>query len=237
MPTSGKIVELKLEVRQFSCDCGSYHHERFSFVRPFKHLTIRYEQYLYYRCKGVDIKYISDKECIDWKTVNELFYYYSEQEISRQTHWEKVTHLAMDEIALRKGHNDYVVVLLDLKNGVILDILEQRDKAFLISYFREKGSAFCAQIEVFCSDMYQAYLSCAKEVFTNATIVADRFHFFSKCQEAIDHARKSFRKAFPKADELKKLKWALLKNPENLTAKEVKRLEYIFKKKSILCLN
>lgn len=230
LPISGKKVILNLEVRQFGCDCGNYFTEPFSFVRPYKHLTRRYEEYLYCRCKGVDLKYIARKEHLDWKTVNEVFETYSTQEIAGRSDWANVTHLAMDEIALKKGHNNYVVVVLDLLTGVILDILPQRDKAFLIKYFKDKGLAFCEQIQVFCSDMWQAYLNCAKEVFTTAIIVADRFHFFQKCQAGIDHARNSFRKQFPKADELKKLKWALRKNPENLSVKEREKLKKVFEK-------
>ena len=52
-----------------------------------------------------------------------------------------------------------------------------------------------------------------------------------KRQEGINHARNSFRKQFPKAEEIKKLKWALLKNPENLTVKELEKLNKAFEKK------
>jgi len=231
LPISGKKVILELEVRQFECDCGKFFLERLDFVRANQHLTIRYEKYLYKRCKGVDIEYIAKKEELDWGVVDRLFYTYSSKEIGARSDWEKVTHIALDEIALRKGHKNYVVVVLDLLSGAILDILKQRDKAFLIKYFEDKGEAFCQQIEVFCSDMWKAYLNCAKEVFPNAIVVADRFHFFGKCQEGIDHARNSFRKMFPKAEELKKLKWALLKNPENLTVKELEKLNKVFEKK------
>lgn len=230
LPISGKRVILELEVRQFECTCGNFFNELFGFVRPNKHLTIRYEDYLYFRCKGADIKYLAEKEELDWKTVNELFYFYSSKEVSARSDWKEVTHLALDEIALRKGHGNYVVVMLDLLSGTILDIVKQRDKAFLLKYFQDKGAAFCQQIQVFCSDMWKAYLNCAKEVFPNAIVVADRFHFFGKCQKGIDHARNSFRKLFPQADELKNLKWALLKNPENLTVKELEKLNAVFEK-------
>ncbi len=231
LPISGKKVILKLEVRQFECNCGNYFTEPFGFIRAYKHLTIRYEEYLYYRCKGTDLSYIAQKEDLDWKTVNEIFDTHSSKEIATRSDWSDVTHIALDEIALKKGHNNYVVVVLNLLTGTILDLLEQRDKAFLIKYFRDKGVAFCEQIQVFCSDMWKAYLNCAKEVFTNAIVVADRFHFFGKCQEGINHARNSFRKQFPKAEELKKLRWALLKNPENLTVKELEKLNNVFEKK------
>lgn len=230
LPISGKKVILHVEVRQFECECGNYFYEPFGFVRPYKRLTVRYEADLYKRSKGVDSTYLAKQENLDWRTVDGLTDTYAQQEIASREDWDKVTHLALDEIAVKKGHKNYVVIVLDLLNGVILDILPQRDKEFLVSYFQEKGQSFCEQIQVFCSDMWKAYLGCAKQVFTNAKIVADRFHFFAKCQEGIDHARKSFRKLFPKAEELKKLQWALRKNPDNLSVKERDKLEKVFEK-------
>lgn len=230
LPISGKKVILHVEVRQFECECGNYFYEPFGFVRPYKRLTVRYEADLYKRSKGVDSTYLAKQENLDWRTVDGLTDTYAQQEIASREDWDKVTHLALDEIAVKKGHKNYVVIVLDLLNGVILDILPQRDKEFLVNYFEEKGQSFCEQIQVFCSDMWKAYLSCAKQVFTNAKIVADRFHFFAKCQEGIDHARKSFRKLFPKAEELKKLQWALRKNPDNLSVKERDKLEKVFEK-------
>jgi transposase len=236
LPISGKSVILNLEVRQFECECGSFFTENFVFVRPNKHLTIRYEDYLYIRCKGVDLMNVAQKEHLDWRTVDEIFQTYSANEVKAHSNWEKITHIAIDEIALKKGHNNYVVVILDLISGQILDILKQRDKDFLVQYFQDKGSAFCKQIQVFCSDMWKAYLNCAEQVFPNAIIVADRFHFFGKCQEGMEHARNSFRKQYPEAEELKKLKWALLKDPENLTVKEQEKLKNVFEKKDFQLL-
>lgn len=192
LPISGKSVELSIEVRQFECNCGNYFSEAFSFVRPHKNLTIRYEEYLYYQCKGADLQYVASKQELDWKTVDEIFYTYSSVEIGHRRDWEKITHLALDEIALKKGHNNYVVIVLDLISGVILDILEHRDKAFLIKYFRDKGDSFCKQIKLFCSDMWSAYLNCAKEVFSNAIIVADRFHFFFQMPGGLGPCQKKF---------------------------------------------
>ncbi len=232
LPIIGKEVHLIIEVRQFECkNCGRYFSESFSFVRPNQNLTIRFEDYLYDRCKGVELKYIARKEGLDWDTVDNLFQRRSKSEIEHRGDWDKVTHMAIDEIALKKGHKNYVAVILDLQNGVILDILESRDKAFLIKYFGGKGDAFCNQIEVFSSDMWEGYLNCAKEVFPNARIVADRFHFFSKCQDGLDTCRKYFRRKYKEDEVLKNAKWPLLKNPENLSDKDTQKLHEIFEKK------
>ena len=129
-------------------------------------------------------------------------------------------------IALRKGKGDYVVVVVNLETKEVLDILPSRAKADLLAYFKAKGDAFCLQIAVFCSDMWEAYIETAKELFTNATIVVDRFHYFSYLQEVIDKLRKRYRKDQPKDELLKKTKWLLLKNPQDLTKKEKETLAY-----------
>lgn len=130
----------------------------------------------------------------------------------------------MDEIALKKGKGDYVVILVDLDTHQVIDVLQSRLKDFLIEYFTNKGKAFCEQIEVFCSDMWTAYLETAKELFVNATIVVDRFHYFSYLQDVIDKTRKKLRKSNPKQDLLKKTKWMLFKNPHDLSKKETQKL-------------
>ena len=134
----------------------------------------------------------------------------------------------MDEISLKKGHKDYVAVLVNLDTGEVLDILEDRKKACLIDYFVKKGKAFCDQIVLFCSDMWEGYLNCAKEVFPNAVITADRFHFFSKIQDAVDKTRKTLRRKFPNCPLLKKIKYLLLRSPESLTNEERSQLHKVF---------
>ena len=51
----------------------------------------------------------------------------------------------MDEIALKKGKGDYLVILVDLDTHEVIDLLESRTKEFLINYFTDKGKAFCEQ--------------------------------------------------------------------------------------------
>ncbi len=230
LPISGKQVYLILEVRQFECEhCNRHFAEPFSFVLANKTMTVRFEDYLYYRSKGVDLSYICRKENVDWKTINSIFIRYSKSEIEARKDYNEVKRIAIDEIALKKGHRNYVVILLDLDKGVILDVLKQRDKAFLINYFRSKGAAFCDRIKVFSSDMWEAYLNCAKEVFQNATIVADRFHFFSKCQDGMNVCRRYFRRQNKKDDRLNGIRWALMKNPQNLSKEQFEQLKKVFK--------
>ncbi len=64
---AGRAVYLKLEERQFFCsDCTRHFSERFSFVRPNRTTTTRYEAYLFERCEKTPISQIAILENLCW---------------------------------------------------------------------------------------------------------------------------------------------------------------------------
>ena len=97
-----------------------------------------------------------------------------------------------------------------------------------MQYFQSRGTEWCEGIEVFCSDMWQGFINTAKAVFPKATLVVDRFHFFSYLNKAVDNQRKNLRRQFKDQENFKRLKWALLKNAENLTVDDKKKLVCAF---------
>jgi len=144
--------------------------------------------------------------------------------------------LGIDEIALKKGHKDYVCVLVDLDTHEVVSVLEDRSKEFLKAYFEGLGKAFCEQIKVFCSDMWEGYIKLAEELFPNATIVVDRFHFYAHVQKGVDNCRKHFRRKFKDNEMLKGLKWPLLKNEQKLSDKEQEKLHQVFEQEEFQLL-
>jgi transposase len=98
----------------------------------------------------------------------------------------------------------------------------------VLAYFLAKGEAFCGQIECFCSDLWEGYPNCAKEVFPPTLLIADRFHFFAYFQKAVDKCRQALRKKYPKEEDLKHLRWMLLKPVETLSVAEKQALQSVF---------
>ena len=228
LPIAGKEVYLHLSQRQFYCpDCDRHFNERFNFVDVKRTMTRRYERHVYECCKASTIQKISAQENLVWQTVNEICQRGARKELEERP-ISKVRAVGMDEFAMKKGHRDYATVIIDLERVEIIDILEYREQAKLIEYFENKGTEWCEGIEVFCSDMWQGFINTAKTVFPHATLVVDRFHFFSYLNKAVDSQRKSLRRQFKDKEEFKRLKWALLKNPENLTPAQKDKLSCAF---------
>lgn len=227
LPISGRQVTLHLMTYQFECPrCNRFFYEQFNFVEPNGQLTRRYEDFIYKRCIGVELQYVVVQEDVCWKTVNRIF---KKKAAGESRHlFDEVRALGIDEIALKKGHADYACVLVNLETGQVIDVLADRSKDYLIKYFQDLGEAFCKRIEIFSSDLWKGYISTGEQMFPHATIVLDRFHYFSHIEKAVDAARKSLRRAFKDREELKRIKYGLLKNGDELDEEQKQQLADLF---------
>jgi transposase len=230
----GKEVELKLTNRQFFCeDCDKYFHETFPFVSKGQHMTHRLEKYLYECCKEEAVDKVAVRENIEWNILQKNFIKYSKEivdNIAEKTYKQ----IGIDEFAHKKGKKDYATVVVDLQRGMVIDVLDFRTKEELMSYFKAKGEVFCEKVEVFSCDMWPGFANTAKEVFPNADVVVDRFHFFGHLNKAVDQERKKLKILFKEYDIFKLVKWALFKRWEYLTPEERRLLLRCFKVAPIL---
>ncbi len=161
------------------------------------------------------------------KTVERICY---DQVLERSIDWSKIKRIGIDEFAFKKGHKDFIVILINLDTHEIIDILEQRDKSFLRAYFQGLGESFCAQIEDFCSDMWGPFQDLGQELFPNARIHVDRFHWTTHLNDVLDNMRKKLRRTDKEEEVFKRLKWKLTKRPENLSKQDKEDLRKAFDK-------
>lgn len=225
----GRKVFLHLEVRQFYCEhCDRHFSEQFDFVRKNSIVTIRQEKWIFEICRKQTIKEVAALLGIGVHQVENIFYLYGQKALQEADRYAQVRHLGIDEIALRKGHKSYACVLVDLERGWIIDLLPSRDKGLLINHFLSKGEEFLNQIEVVTCDMWEGYVNVSKELFENAQVVIDRFHWMKHLTKAVDSQRKLERKLNPTSEELKGLKWKLIKNKNQLSKSEIEELNTVF---------
>ena len=145
--------------------------------------------------------------------------------------------LGIDEIALRKGQGNYIVVLVDLERRVPLGFAPSRKQEDVRQVLEGWGSAVLNQIIEVSIDLSGNYKGLVHKLLPNATVVADRFHVMKIVNQDLDTARKTLRKANEQtvdevekariAAALKQSKYALLKPEENLTQKQKAKLEEI----------
>jgi transposase len=145
--------------------------------------------------------------------------------------------LGIDEIALRKGQGDYIVVLVDLERRVPLEFAPSRKQEDVRKVLEGWGEAVLSQIVEVSIDLSGNYKGLVNQLIPNAAVVADRFHVMKIVNQDLEAARKTLSKANDEcldavekervAAVLKQSKYALLKPEEKLTQKQKAKLEEI----------
>ena len=139
---------------------------------------------------------------------------------------ENLTNIGIDELSFRK-HHKYVTVVVDHDRGRIVWAAEGKNAATLGQFFEELGLERCALLNSITIDMSAAYIKAVKQYAPGATLIFDRFHVQRLVQNAADHTRRDEMRGTPKEVRraLKGVRWAVLKSPWNLNAKEAATLK------------
>jgi len=159
--------------------------------------------------------------------------------LAKRVNWdgfERLEIIGVDEIALKRGHRDYVVlVTTPLPEGVeVLAVLPNRQKQTVANFFAAIPARIKTTIERVCSDMYQGFIGAAREQLPWAKIVIDRFHVAKAYRDCADKVRKQevrrLKQTLSKADyaHIKGAMWPFRKSPKDLKDKERAVLERLF---------
>lgn len=213
---------LESPVRRVRCRrCQRVLTERVSWAEPNSGFTTPFEDEVAWLAQRLDKTSISTYLRIAWRTVGRIL----ESAVDRHkapVDLAQLRAIGVDEIAYRKGHR-YLTLVTDHDTGRIIWSGEGRSTNTLLAFFKEIGKEACARVEVVTLDMCQAYIKAVEDRLPNAQIVYDRFHVQGLVSAALDETRREeWRRlrATAEASSIKHMRWAVLKNPWNLTEKQ-----------------
>jgi transposase len=151
--------------------------------------------------------------------------------------WERLDVLGLDEIALKRGHRDFVtLVTVPLEEGgvEILAVLADRKKETVAAFLRAIPEPRQRTIECACTDMDEGFVNAVAEEIPWAEIVIDRFHVARAYRDCADTVRKKelkrLKHALPKAEyaEITGAMWPFRKRSGDLEPEEWDRLARLF---------
>jgi transposase len=137
--------------------------------------------------------------------------------------------IGVDEISIRKGHR-YLTVVVDHDTGRLVWAAAGRDRKTTEKFLELLGDERCKQLRLVSCDMAAWITRPIAERCPNATVCYDPFHLVKLATGALDDIRREVwneaRKAGQKqlAAELKGARFALWKNPGNLTERQQLKL-------------
>jgi transposase len=197
--------------------------------------TKAFEEHILLQLVNSTVEDVSHKEDVTYDEILGII----DRHLGTKVNWlefEQLEVMGIDEIALKKGHQDYVVIVTArLKDGQVklLGVLPDRKKKTLVKFLQTIPPDLQKTIHTVCTDMWEAYLKAVELVLPWADVVVDRFHVAQKYHDAADKVRKKELKRLKEElseTDYKKLKgsmWAFRKKPTDLSETETEALAHL----------
>ncbi len=228
LPIGNRRTQVLLEIPRVEChECHLTRQVPVDFAEPRRRYTHAFERYALDLSRHTTIKDVADHLGTGWDTIKDIQRRHLEKHFAKP----KLKHLrllAIDEIAVGKGHR-YLTVVLDLESGAVVFVGDGKGADALEPFWRRLRPSG-ASIEAVAIDMSQAYIMAVHQNLPNAVLVFDRFHVVKLFNERLSDFRRELHREATDClhkEVLKGTRWLLLKNPENLAPerRERERLE------------
>lgn len=190
IPFQGKETFLLLHKRRYVCKvCGKRFFEKYDFLPRYRHFTARvYASVLNALREKISFKDVGKRFGISCASVFRIFEY-----VAVTTPTSLPCILGIDEFKGNTNGEKYHAILTNIKERKVMDILPNRYKTDLISYFLRFPRSEREKVRVLVMDMWKDYRSLSW-LFPNAKIVADRYHWVRQIHWALDKVRKKTQK-------------------------------------------
>jgi transposase len=176
---------------------------------------------------------------VAWRSVGAIIDRVVTDASSPHDPFSELLRIGIDEISYKKRHR-YLTVVIDHGSGRLIWAGVGREKATLSGFFDALGEDRSKQIEVVTADGASWIGDVVRERCPNATLCIDAFHVVSWATEALDAVRREVwnrarqQNMRAHAKELKGCRFALWKNPEDLTTRQQAKLAWVAKVNSKL---
>lgn len=217
LPIGGKAVEIHFKVPRVLCfGCGQVRQVRVRFAEPQKRYTRAFERYALELSQHMTIQDVANHLQVSWDTIKDIQARSLKRRFGKPK-LHKLRQIAIDEIAIGKGHR-YVTVVLNLLSGAVVFVGEGKGVEALEPLWKRLRRAR-ARIKAVASDMSKAYIRAIRDNLPKAVHVFDHFHVIKLFNDKLSAFRRELYHQVSSDQERKILKgtrWLLLKNPENL---------------------
>src|SRR3954454_19479677 len=228
LPIGRRATFVALPIPRVECRAwGAVRQVEIPFADARRTYTCSFERYALELSRRMTIKDVAKHLGVSWDVIKDI----QKRDLSRRYAKLKLKHLrhiAIDEIAIAKGHR-YLTVVLDLDSGAVVFVGDGKGADALKPFWKRlRGSK--AVIEAVAMDMSPAYRQAVSTHLPAAKIVFDRFHVMKLFNEKLSDLRRALHREATDVLQKKVLKgtrWLLLKAAEDLDEEkdERKKLE------------
>lgn len=155
-------VWLNCHYRKLFCPvCQRISTEDLELFDPYIRVTRRLAYYVYQLCEVMTVSEVANHLDLNWKTVKTIDKKFLEQRYAHPD-LNGLRILAVDEIAVRRGHQ-YLTVVMDYLSGRVVFVGKDRKAETLISFFDQMNPKQRQSIEAVAMDMWDPFIKAVKK--------------------------------------------------------------------------
>jgi transposase len=222
------VFWLRYAPRRVLCREHGVKVERVPWAAHGSHFTYEFEQMTAWLAQRMDRTATCRLMGINWRTVGTIIQRVVQAQLD-PARLEELYVIGVDELSFRR-HHEYVTVVVDQLKKRVVWVGEGKGEKTLLKFFDELGPERSQALTHVTMDLGAAYRSAVEARAPQAQKVFDRFHVQKLASEAVDIVRRQEVGLLGNAPEgraLKKSRWALLKNPWNLTVRQGQKLSEV----------
>jgi len=217
LPIGKKPIVFTAIIQRMQClDCHYIKQVKLWLADPKKSYTLAFARFVLELLRFSTINDVAHHLGVSWDTIKEIQKEYLIKHFSKPK-LKNMTHLAIDEISIGKRHK-YITLVLDLKSGAVVFIGDGKGADSLMPFWKKLKHSK-AKIMAVAIDMSPAYIQAVTAQLPQADIVFDHFHVIKYFNDKLSDLRRQLydqTKERQERQDLKGLRWILLKNPEHL---------------------
>jgi transposase len=221
-------IWLRYAARRVECGACGVRVERVPWASPGSLFSLAFEEMVAYLAQGTDQTKVTKLMGIAWQTVGSIVERVVERSLDPQR-LKGLRTIGVDEFSYRKRHR-YLTLGVDHEHKRVVWTGKGRSADVLKGFFDLLGPGGRASIATVTVDLAGSYTKAITEALPQATICSDRFHVQRLASDAVDQVRRVEVNQAQDADagrDLKHSRFALLRNPWNLTKRDSEKLSVI----------
>jgi len=221
-------VYLEYRLRRVWCPTCQVHTEQVPWAVHQGRFTRDFEEMVAYMAQVTDRSTVCKTLGISWRAVGRIIdsVVHSRLDPARL---DGLRRIGIDEFSYRKQHR-YLTTVVDHDTHRVVWAAEGKSAETLEHFFAELGPQRLAQLEVATIDMAGGYIKAFQQQAPHVQLIFDRFHVQKLASEALDEVRRGMWRALKgsvQGQAIKGSRFALLKNPWNLTRGQRQKLSEI----------
>lgn len=228
LPQGRTVLWLRYTLRRVDCLVCGVRVEHVPWAAPGSRFTHDFEEMVAYYAQITDKTRVTELMGISWVTVGSIVHRIVSARLD-PARLEKLRRIGVDEFSYRKHHR-YLTTVVDHDQRRVVWAAKGNSSQVLDRFFDELGGEGCLKITEITLDMSEGYLKAIRNRLPKAEVIFDRFHVQRLASDAVDAVRRAMVREIEDPQEAKAIKrsrFALLKNPWNLTQKQEAKLSEV----------